>query len=253
MELMQRTLTVKQWANRPNAGDAFGAVVIAHLTGRNVEVANEEPLDRPHLVGIGSILHWADRWSTVWGTGLLHGGVPVASPRRIAAVRGPLTAARLRELGLATPDTLGDPGVFAPDVFPTASSRQGIGIVPHYVDLESDWVGAMRAAGAVLVDPLAPLPEYMAALSGCEAIASSSLHGIIFAHAYGIPAVHVQLSDRVLGEGFKFDDYRASIGNADDPTLDTTADLQTIKASCSLPERPLDSVALLASLPELDA
>ena len=109
----------------------------------------------------------------------------------------------------------------------------------------------------MLIDPLAPLPEYMAALSGCEAIASSSLHGIVFAHAYGIPAVHVQLSDRVLGEGFKFDDYRASIGSAHDPTLDATADLRTIEACCSMPERPLDKVALrdalLASLAELDA
>ena len=44
----------------------------------------------------------------------------------------------------------------------------------------------------------------------CEVILSSSLHGIIFAHAYGVPAYHVQFTDFFKNGNFKFADYYSS-------------------------------------------
>ncbi len=44
----------------------------------------------------------------------------------------------------------------------------------------------------------------------CEAVLSSSLHGLIIAHSYGIPAVALKLSENV--EDFKFGDYYRSLG-----------------------------------------
>jgi pyruvyltransferase len=41
---------------------------------------------------------------------------------------------------------------------------------------------------------------------------SSTLHGLVFAHAYGKPALWLEFGDRVLGNGFKFFDYYHSIG-----------------------------------------
>jgi pyruvyltransferase len=35
---------------------------------------------------------------------------------------------------------------------------------------------------------------------------------LIFAHAYGKPAVWIELSDKVVGNGFKFYDYYLSLG-----------------------------------------
>jgi len=67
----------------------------------------------------------------------------------------------------------------------------------HYIDLVDD-------------DPLNPARE----ISSCETIMSTSLHGIIGAHAYGIPAAHVTTSNtcNLWGDGTKFLDYYASVG-----------------------------------------
>lgn len=41
-------------------------------------------------------------------------------------------------------------------------------------------------------------------------ILSSSLHGIIFSHAYGIPAYHIEFHDLLDNGNFKFNDYYSS-------------------------------------------
>ena len=53
---------------------------------------------------------------------------------------------------------------------------------------------------------------FAASLSKCDLVFCSSLHGLISAHALGIPALWLQFSDLLKGDGTKFKEYFESVG-----------------------------------------
>lgn len=207
-------LGFKYYQQNQNCGDAFSRRLAERLFDVDFDYFENEPVSMPNVVLVGSILHWVDRSSIVCGTGLLSSKQKVVErPKKLVSVRGPLTARELKQQGISPPRLMGDPGVLAPALFPVSQrSRHKLGIIPHYVDAENSWIQRCRRAGIPIIDVLAPLEEFFSELQSCKCVLSSSLHGLIFAHAYGIPAVWVELSDRVLGQGFKFLDYFCSAG-----------------------------------------
>ena len=216
-----------------------------------MEVIGEAAVGTRNLVAIGSILHWADRNSIVWGSGLISENIILAvKPRSVLAVRGYLTWEKLKQQGVDSPQIFGDPGVFLPWLYPKQAPRWPLGIIPHYVDQDEPFVLHAAAGGAKIIDVSAPLEQYAAALSSCERILSSSLHGLIFAHAYGIPGAWIKMSNRVIGDGFKFFDYYSSIGvnKSDVPMLTSDARLEALSERCHLPLRPIDHGALRRAL-----
>jgi hypothetical protein len=65
-------------------------------------------------------------------------------------------------------------------------------------------------------------------INQCDVIITSSLHALITAHAYGIPAAWVIFSDAPLGDGIKFHDYFASCGHDQSPIFCRELTLQNI-------------------------
>lgn len=207
-------INLKFFQKYPNVGDRFSLKLAEHYFGSDIVPCDESALTRPNLILLGSILEWSDAMSHICGAGFLTSGSKLsAAPRSIHCVRGPLTAGALEKQGINCPDIFGDPGALASVIFPpTQAPDRSIGIVPHYVDKAASWVAACRERQWPVIDVFSPLDEFFEAFQRCEVILSSSLHGIVFAHAYGKRALWIELSDKVIGDGFKFFDYYSSIG-----------------------------------------
>jgi hypothetical protein len=127
---------------------------------------------------------------------------------QIRAVRGPYTR---EQVGAGCPDVYGDPALLLPRFHvPRFPKMHRVGIVPHYVDyhLVKSIVKDCPVINVLNENPI----EVADQICECEYIISSSLHGLIVANAYGIPAGWAEFSDDVNGAGFKFHDYYAAIG-----------------------------------------
>src|SRR3954469_22162404 len=176
----------------PNVGDRINPTIATAICKRpTVHVASTA---EPHLFAAGSTMSATTSTSHVWGTGVMHPdfGVGGAIASNIHAVRGKLTHAALREAGIQLRDVpLGDPGYLAPallGITKSAGRTKTIGIVPHFVDRCNRLFRRLLAAPDVVELNVHDDPEkFLRAMAGCGSIISSSLHGLIFAEALGIP------------------------------------------------------------------
>ena len=140
-------------------------------------------------------------------------------PLKVCAVRGPLTRQYLLEQGIDCPEVYGDPALLLPLIYkPVRTKKYKVGIIPHICDFDSPLVGnlARQKKGKELIiikmGDYADWHDVIDEITECEFIVSSSLHGLILSDAYGVPNVWVEFSDKVVGNGFKFRDYFASVG-----------------------------------------
>jgi pyruvyltransferase len=238
-------MRLRYFRKNTNWGDALNAYLVPKLLpGQRFEWLGEQDGEGPdHLLAIGSLLHWSTPSSVIWGTGAIHAGVRIEpAPAAILAVRGPLTAELVERSGLPRPRVLGDPALLLPRVFrPRVAVEHRVGVVPHYVDRDHPAVGRMEAAGARVLDILAPAEEFVRGVMSCGCILSSSLHGLICADAYGVPSRWIRLSDRVIGDGFKFRDYALSRGTEARPYEPSgSEDLRRLESLCEPAGPPPD-------------
>jgi pyruvyltransferase len=196
------------WAEVRNFGDILSPVLLRSALG--IHPVHVEHGFRGKLLGAGSIAHRAKKGDLVWGSGLRHGRPMDGSGVTFSAVRGPRTRSLVRDADV--PALYGDPAMLLPILYdpPPAARRYAVGLVPHYVDTD---VMAIDDSSIVTIDIRDPdWKRTVQSIVACDVIVSSSLHGIIAAEAYKIPAVWVQPTDRILGGDFKFHDYYEGTG-----------------------------------------
>jgi len=209
---------VRYFAGLNNWGDDINPELYRLITGKEckkMHVLDETPED--HIMMCGSILNFANEHSIIWGTGFMHSKSPIQGvPKEIHAVRGPLTARRLEELGIEVNVPYGDPSMLIRKWWHRPKiPRYKYGIVPHYIDKKIVEGWPKQIEMKIIDIQQLYSADFFIDFTICEKILSSSLHGLIIADILGIPALWVKLSDNLAGDDFKFHDYFASIGHKD--------------------------------------
>ena len=175
-------------------------------------------INRKTLIAIGSIIEEATSSTIVWGAGISHKNTKISRGADIRAVRGPRTIKRMKDLGIDTKGiTIGDPAILLPKFYlpNTKQDKYGIGIIAHNQDCEGIRASLQKLGLFSKVRFISlrhpNVERIIDAICSCESIYSTSLHGIIVAHAYGIPALQVEYT-KLIGDGVKFWDYFESVG-----------------------------------------
>lgn len=198
----------------PNIGDYLAFETVNYL----LNLKDKHPIEirEGKILSIGSVLHFAQDNDVVWGTGR-NGKISEDkhkfSKLDVRAVRGPNTKKYLEEKGIRVPDIFGDPGILASLIYPKHLLEQvfecpksDFVIVPQLNDNIEKYKGYEKN----LVSPRQLPAHFISKIINAELVVASSLHGLILAESYGIPAVFFNSGS---GETmFKYEDYYYGTG-----------------------------------------
>lgn len=160
------------------------------------------------LFAIGSILDYSNNKTICWGSGFrephskFHGG-------KVFAVRGKLSRKILTDKENIP---LGDPALLLPLLYTPkiGEKKEFIKIIPHYLDYNN--IHNQYSNKYEIVNIRTNNVEYFIdQITSSKYILSTSLHGLIIAHAYGIPALWIKKGP-IASSSFKFYDYFSSVG-----------------------------------------
>ena len=206
------------WPRTPKPGN-LGDVLTPVLLERLGYAPRWTPQIAAKVLATGSIIRFARAGQTVWGSGAMRATDRPDPRARYLAVRGPLTRRAVLKAGGSCPEVYGDPALLLPELVNGPVPKvHDLGLVPHYVDraIVAGLHPNEHRIDVLRADPL----EVVREIRQCRAVVSSSLHGVIVAHAFGIPAAWVRWSDKLSGDDTKFHDYAASVGWAAVPCPD---------------------------------
>lgn len=162
----------------------------------------------------------------IWGTGFInYKKEDTAFYRKnmhFCAVRGELSKKRVEKiLGKKLDIPLADAGILASELIDTPLKKKyNVGVIAHFKEDNHPIFKEIAAKfkNSIIInladDPL----EVVKQIAQCEVIISSSLHGLIVADSFNIPNHHIVVTDNLLGDGFKFDDYYSAYGVAHEYT-----------------------------------
>lgn len=184
-----------------NFGDHLSSLLVERIVGKPVRIHKRHPKNQEQkLLAIGSILIFARDKDVIWGTGL---NGKLAKKENfsfqnldVRAVRGPLTRRFLQEnFSISCPEVYGDPALLFPYFFPEFQRKEepkyDYIVIPHYSEKQL----FPKDASGKIVYPTDPWQEVIDKITDSRFVISSSLHGVILAEAYGIPARLLRVSE----------------------------------------------------------
>lgn len=244
------------WMEQPypgNLGDILNPYIVERLSGLPPRFVPKGD----GILAIGSVIKFAREGTHVWGAGTPRMTDSLSPKASYHAVRGPLTRQLVLESGGHAPEIYGDPAMLMPLIRPAAQKRHRLGVIRHYTHASLP----LQISGDVVEIGLdrvgySDIEQFTDELTACEAIISTSLHGLIIAHAYGIPtrrAVFSAADRQIPGDGTKFSDHYAAFGIAEAEPLDLSLSPVVTDATadlcCEVVTSPLQALALLDAAP----
>lgn len=165
------------------------------------------------LVGVGSLVQHLpeDFGGTLWGSGLIHDRTVELPDATTLALRGELTRARMGDPAVMA---LGDPGLLIERRVRRQQVRWDVGVVPHYVHREDERLRELveQFDGTVTIVDVQQHPAAVAReIARCRVVLTTSLHGLIFADSFGIPAAWLVMPRELYGGDFKFHDHESVV------------------------------------------
>ena len=217
---------------RGNFGDAINLVFWSKITQRNIRTKFDYNI-QPHFLTTGSIMELATDKSIIFGSGFISqnsnlGGQVFSSNSNkkicnplVLGVRGRLTREKLLNFSVPCPKVYGDPLLMFPLIYnPKVKNDSSIiGILPHYIDYKNENLKEMMSQllnkGHTLkkinIITGSNYKNFVDSILSCGTIITSSLHGLIFGLLYNKKTIFIRLSDKVVGNGFKFLDFFSSL------------------------------------------
>ncbi|MDR2274196.1 MAG: polysaccharide pyruvyl transferase family protein [Sphingobacterium sp.] len=161
------------------------------------------------MIAVGSVIRWGNSRSLVWGSGFMNSDEPFGGGK-IYAVRGKLTSRKLVEMGYPSCEVYGDPALLLPLWIPARTvKKHKLGVIPHWKEVTT-FQDKLDGNFNIIDLRTYDVERIVRAICDCEYILSTSLHGLIVAHAYGIPALWIK-AGYIDTDGFKFRDYFSSV------------------------------------------
>ena len=252
------TIRLISWNESPNFGDILSPYIVSRLCDSKIELKRAAlPLANfakclvryPHLLpkfvlpfqknllAVGSVLNLGNSRSVIWGSGFMNGDDAFFGGE-VCAVRGQCTERKIMMAGGSACGVYGDPALLLPLLYnPVIKKKHKTGIIPHWREIDAFSTDFRECH--VIDLRTDDVETVIDDILSCERVLSSSLHGLIVAHAYGIPALWVKRGD-IGTDGFKFMDYFSSVGIS---SYDGFAELQNILKS----EDSIDSLFIRES------
>lgn len=170
-------------------------------------------------ISTGSIARYSNKNTDVFGSGIISTSDRIDPDSKWHFARGPLTRKKVLECGGECPEIYGDPGLLLPLFCNESRKEYDVVLVPHFYDYKKvkEQFPNYYVVDLINDDPIATAKN----ITKGRSIISSSLHGIICAHAYNIPAAWVDFGCVMDGDNIKFKDYGQSVNIAlEQTTLD---------------------------------
>ena len=251
---LKNRVNLEWWNYKANIGDVLSPIICNWMLERKNLSFDFQTKKTYHLMAVGSICGEGQVDATVWGSGVHNDRLAdnIYRWRRIRkldvrAVRGPMTAEILKKAGYECPQAYGDPAILMPLIYMPDKNKlekkYKISVVLHFLEKKGH---NERSEVHYINVETRDYEFFIDELVSSELVISSSLHGIILAESYGVPAIFVK--EGIESEFLKFKDWYSSTDRSDFTFAENISEAMEMTPN-RLPDLDRMRDALMAAFP----